>query len=70
MRLTHEADRIAKDVVAYVRRGEPVPTWRQLRDDCDLSTYSDLAPSILDRLTDMVERRVKREVYDSPGFHG
>lgn len=60
MKLATEADRIAASAVAAVKRGEPVPPWETLRDCCDLATYGDLPPSLLDRLADMVERRVRK----------
>jgi len=66
MRLAHIADRVARDL--YTR---PIDPWRPgasvmrhacydaLRDACDLATGSDLSTSLLDRLADMVEARLR-----------
>jgi len=58
MKLAAIADAVARDI--YTR---PINPWRgtyeAIRDACDIATGSDLAPRLLDRLTDMVEARVQ-----------
>jgi hypothetical protein len=57
MRLAHIADRIATDI--YTRPiDHEVRLSAVIRDACDQATYSDLPCSTLDRLADMVERRL------------
>lgn len=64
MKLAPEADKIAASIIAAVKRGKPKPSWDAIRDCCDLALLSALAPSRLDRLTDMVERRVRSAAVD------
>jgi hypothetical protein len=45
---------LAEGIASSLR--QPID-WDAIRDATDLATYSDLSPSALDRLTDMVERR-------------
>lgn len=57
MRLAHIADRVATDI--YTRPiNHDVPISAVIRDVCDHATYGDLSASMLDRLADMVERRL------------
>ncbi len=59
MKLAPTADKIAAKIIPAVLERRLSPTWEALRDNCDIATGSDLPPSLLDRLTDMVERRVR-----------
>jgi hypothetical protein len=61
MKLASKADFIASSINterAFNAGINPLLTWDDIRAICDNHTGSDLACSLLDRLTDMVERRV------------
>lgn len=61
MKLSHIADRVAADV--YTRPINPnTSTSAVVRDACDIATGSDLSTSMLDRLCDMVERRLRNSM--------
>lgn len=53
------ADQIAKRLVGRpdARTGRSFD-WQDVRDECDFATMGDFPPGELDRLTDMVCRRV------------
>lgn len=53
--LAPKADEIAKRMRST---GDDIPNWHDIRDACDLATYSDLNPFALDMLADMVENRL------------
>lgn len=59
MKMAHLATRIARGLGDYDWSPDAV------RDACDEATGSELAPRALDRLTEMVERRLSR-----PDFYG
>ena len=53
-KLAHIADRVAADILF----ASSVLSWDEMRDQCKMAA-GDLPPATLDRLTKMVERRVK-----------
>lgn len=58
MKLAQTADHVAASL--YVK---PINPWvsqsELIRDACDIATGGELSPSMLDRLCDMVQRRLK-----------
>ncbi len=58
MKLAHIADTVAKDV--YTRPINPdISTSAVVRDAADMATGGDLSTSMLDKLCDMIEARLR-----------
>jgi hypothetical protein len=59
MKLAHIADKVAADLYR-----QPINGWvsqlAMIRNTCDRATCRNLSISMLDRLSDMVERRLKK----------